>query len=251
MKKTIIIVLTICIIFTSLVACNSSNLNNNEQLQGNASLPNVTIDSPPAYRSYTFNSYQEIEKALTHKNSTLREEQKEYGAIYQNMLSEFKSSDIELVVPTTNGKTIPFQNKEGFANITLLTSELYNLPWLWYHCVIEDQNVDITISYLQSIQNFKTYSNTTYTDVLKSIAPDAPSPENYNEYEAYKNIYEKKIVLKDDVTVTAMISELSYGSNVYVMFHHDGMLISIYGDNSLFTDAFWQTFSLEPYKRIK
>lgn len=255
MKKTQICILALCIISVILCSCNHTNRNHVEAPQNQNSLsdstditPSVVIETPPDQYAYTFTSYQDVVQALTQKNSSeysmLREEQDHYGTVYQNTLSEFASADIKIAIPQINENTIPLRNKDGYANITLLTSELYNLPWFWYHCVVHDQNLDVKIAYLDVIEDSEKNQTTTYVQILQMIAPDAPSPENYKKYESYNIIYEKNIVLKDGVTVTAMISEIKDSSKVYVMFYYDGLLISLYGDGELFSESFWKSFSI-------
>lgn len=245
MKKILISILTLCILFSVLCSCNHSNQNISEAT--NSKLSGV-IETPLDQQSYNFNSYQDVVQAMTQKSSSgyamLREEQDDYGAVYQNTLTQFTNADIKVAIPQFDENAMPLQNKDGYANITLMTSDLYNLPWLWYHCVVNNQKVDVRVSYLDAIYNVESSQKTTYVQILKSIAPDAPSPANYQKYESYKTIYEKNIVLKDGVSVTAMISEIKDSSKVYVMFYYDGLLISLYGDCELFSESFWKSFSI-------
>ncbi len=245
MKKILISIITLCILCSVLCSCNHSKQNipaaTNSKLSG-------VIETPSNQHSYNFNSYQDLVKALTQKNSseysTLREKQDDYGAVYQNTLTQFTNANIKVAIPQFNEKPMSLQNKDEYSKITLMTSELYNLPWLWYHCVVNNQKVDVQVSYLDAIYNVENSQKATYVQILKSIAPDAPSPENYQKYESYKNIYKKNIVLKDGVSVTAMISELKDSSKIYVMFYYDGLLIVLDGDCALFSDDFWKSFSI-------
>jgi hypothetical protein len=206
------------------------------------------IKTPAEHQSYDFNSYQEVIQALTQKDSsgylTLREEQADCGAIYQNILSKFANGDIKVAIPKLGDNAMPLQNKKGYSTVTLMTSELYNLPWLWYHCVIENQEMTVRVSYLDAIYNVENSQKTTYAQILKSLAPDAPSPENYQKYEHYKVIYEKNIVLKDGISVTAIISEIKDNSKEFVRFYYDGLLVVLYGEHELFTDDFFSSFSI-------
>ena len=245
MKKMLISTLTLCILFAVLCSCNHSNQNISEVADNKFS---GVLETPSDKQSYSFNYYEDVIKALTQKNSRsylmLREEQEDYGAAYKNTLSKFTNADIKVAIPQVNGNAMPLQNKEGYSNVTLMTSDLYNLPWIWYHCVVNEQKVDIRVAYLDSIYNVENSQKTTYAQILKTIAPDAPSPENYQKYESYKNIYEKNIVLKDGVSVTAMISEVKDSSKVYVMFYYDGLLICLYGEYEVFSESFWTSFSI-------
>ncbi len=206
------------------------------------------LESQPMYRSYHFNSYEETVQALTQKDSSqyamLREEQKEHGAVYQKTLSKFANGEIKVAIPYLGEIPMPLQSNKDYSMVTLISSELYNLPWIWYDCVIGNQIVDIKISYLDAIYNVEGGKNATYRQILNSLAPNAPSPDNYQKYESYKNIYEKEIVLKDGTSVTAMISEVKGASKEYVDFYYNGMLIVLYGERELFSDGFWNSFSI-------
>lgn len=255
MKKLLIFILVLCISCTVLCACNNSD-NTDEDLlsegkKDNDSNTSLVLETPPMYTTYSFDSYQDVIQALTKKSSRefsiLRKEQENCGKVYQRTLSKFASAEIKVAVPQINGNPIPIRDKDGYAKVDFLTSELYNLPWLWYHCVVENRDLDVKFSYLRVLGNSEVNSATSYYKVQQLIAPDAPSPENYNEFESYKVIYEKEITLKDGITVTALVSELKRNEKSYVDFYYDGMLISLKGDNELFTDAFWRSFSIAKY----
>ncbi len=249
MKKLFILILAICIFSIILCACDNSDYVGGELTQkplDDNSL-SVLLETPPDVYTYDFDSYQELEQALTHKDSIkysiLRAEQGECGTVYQKTLSQFSSGDLKIAVPQIDGNPIALQNKEGYATATLFTSELFNLPWLWYHCVVDDQNIVVKISYLNVVGNFENNS-TRYTDILNLIAPGAPSPENYENYVSYEKIYEKQVVLDDDVIVTAMISELKDTSKVFISFYYDGLLVLLHGDKEMLSDDFLQSFSI-------
>ena len=248
MKKVLVFVLLLCVLGVVFCACNYVGQSQEPLSDNENSTPSAVIEEPQDSCSYAFNSYQEVAKALMQKQSKeyskLREEQNAYGTVYKTTLSKFASADIKVAVPQINENPITLRNKDGYANISLLTSELYNLPWLWYHCVIDDQNLDVKMSYLDAGGALENKSAVTYTDVLRLIAPEAPSPKNYEKFESYKTIYEKKITLQDGVTVTAMISELKDSSKMYVMFYHDGLLVSLYGEKTMFADGFWSSFGI-------
>jgi len=128
-----------------------------------------------------------------------------------------------------------------------MTSELYNLPWIWYNCVVDGYDLRVQVSYTSVLGSKDINSATSYLEVLSLIATKAPTPDNFHEYENYKKIYEKEITLADGRKIMAMVSELNDSSNEYVMFYQDGMLIILYADNQLFTDKFWSLFSMAQY----
>ena len=252
MKKIFVFVIMLCIFCTTLESCNTSNSIDKKQSleseKGGEMNPSVVIETPPDHHSYSFESYQDVINALAQKGSNefsaLRKEQANYGTVYQKTLSKFESEEIKIAVPQFNGIPISLRGKDGYNNISLMTCELYNLPWLWYHCVVENHNLDIKISYLNVLENAEIHSAKSYYEVLRLIAPNAPSPDNYDQYASYKSIYEEKVILKNGVVVTAMMSELKNDSKMYVMFYYDNMLISLYADSELFTETFFKSFSV-------
>lgn len=208
----------------------------------------LTLETPADQNTYSFDSYESLSEALTAKNSAtyiqLREEQADFGNVYTRTLSSFASQSISVAIPQMDGKNLTLRGKEGYANISLLTCELYQLPWLWYHCVVGGDDLDVKIAYPSVLHNEALDHAKSYPDALALIAPDAPSPENYEQYASYQTIYEKELCLADGRTVSAMISELKESDKVYVMFCQDGMLISLQANQELFTDAFWSAFRI-------
>lgn len=208
----------------------------------------IVLPSPPAYSSYDYESYDAIYGALTNpfspKYIQLRLEQENCGELYQQTLSDFASGKIKIVIPKINGKNITLRNREGFSNITWFTSELYHLPWLWYHCLVNEQNLTVSIAYPSVLDRTELNSATSYYQVLKMISPNSPSPDNYKESASYKRIYEKEIMLGNGETATAMISELKNDSRIYVCLYLDGMLVTLRGDETLLTEDFLRTFSI-------
>lgn len=208
----------------------------------------IILPSPPEYSSYEYESYSDVYKALTDSLDPqfikLRLEQENCGELYQQTLSAFASGEIKVALPQINGENISLRNNEGFSSVVWFTNELYNLPWLWYHCLVNEQYLTVNIAYLNVIDRTELDSAKTYYQVLKMIAPNAPSPDNYKQYENYKNIYEKEITLKTGEKVTAMIKELKNNSKIYVSLYLDGMLVTLRGDETLLTDEFFQTFGI-------
>ncbi len=267
MRRILILALTLMMCCSALFGCDSvrqhdhDENNNEEQLANNESDnkkqgddntdPTIVIETPPDGYDYIFDSYDGLKQALfipsAEKYSALRAEQQNYGEIYKSTLSAFASNDISLYVPQYNESCVELRNEEGYSNVSFMTCELYNLPWIWYHCKVDEYDLTVKISYLDVLDSEELSAAASYTDVLALIAPDAPSPSNYQQYSSYKTIYEEEIRLADGRSVTAMFSVLKDSSKVYVMFYLDGVLFSLYADNQLFSDAFWEAFNVALY----
>lgn len=271
MKKFLIIILMIALCCGAMSGCNSNqHLENSEnssvsdeQSTGNlsdaadgenlldATTPQINIETPPDNWVYVYDSYADIKRALSLSTSDeyrlLRSEDASYGSLYANTLKRFSNGDEILCVPVINGKHIELRNIDGYSNISLMTCELYNLPWIWYHCALGNENLDIKISYPGALERTEIRAAETYRDVLKLIAPNAPSPSNYQRYESYKSIYEKDVTLSNGQVATVMVSELQNTSKIYVMLLLNDTLISMYGDAQVFSDGFWGSFGLAEY----
>ncbi len=208
----------------------------------------IILPSPPAYYSYNYESYDVIYDALTNPLSPkfiqLRLEQGNCGEVYQQTLSDFAFGEIKVAIPQINGENISLRNREEFSIITLFTGELYKLPWIWYHCVVNEHDLTVSIAYPSVLDRSELDSATSYYQVLKMISPNSPSPDNYKKSASYKNIYEKEITLGNGETVTAMISELKNDSRIYVCLYLDGTLVILRGDKALLTEDFLETFSI-------
>ena len=90
MRKIFVSVIMLCIFCTAFESCNISKPMDKKQSleseKGNEMKPFVVIETPPDRQSYSFESYQDVIKALTKKDSNkfseLRKEQTNYGTVY-------------------------------------------------------------------------------------------------------------------------------------------------------------------------
>ena len=200
----------------------------------------LSLDEPPASNTFLFDSYDDLYEALTEQDSSKVFGTDNNGELFDKTIAAFKNNTVDLYVPAIDEDV-------DVSNIALMTTDLYKLPWIWYHCKASDNDVSVRIAYPGVIENPDLSSAKTYYEVLKMIAPDAPNPDNYANYEAYQKIYESEICLANDKKVGAMISELKDNSKVYVMFNYEGVLVNVYADKSVLTESFWSSFTLAKY----
>ena len=222
---------------------NYSNKNDTEK-GGQESTSSIIIQTLPDSYIYSFNSYNDLSKALVTYDYFTTSDLDNYGDLFAKTITSFYSKTVELYIPSINEDVCQLRNKEGFSNISLMTTELYNLPWICYHCKVNESYVDIKLAYPSVIGSNEINHAKTYREVLSVIAPNAPNPDNYTKYDSYENIYETELTLANDRIVEAMISELKNSNKVYVMFDFDGLLVSIYADNQILLDSFWSSFAL-------
>lgn len=228
----------------------TNNEGDTVQTSGNNDTPGsktmLELESPPDNASYSFETYQSLKQALTVKSSAdysgIREKQADCGRVYERTLTEYESGEIKVAIPQIDGRDLPLRNREGLSNITLMTDELYNLPWVWYHCLAGERDLQIQVAYPSVLGNAAVDSAKSYYEVLKLITDKAPGPDNYGDYEDYSRIYEQDITLRDGSTVIAMVSELKNSTKKYVMYYQDGMMVILYADTGLLTDEFFGAF---------
>ena len=224
-----------------------------DKQDGNDESSTIEIENHMPYSFYDFDSYEEIKRALTDTHSVIYSDLKiasaqlSYRDVYRQTLEAYGTKKIKMSVPRFNGNLMKLRNLEGFSNITFFSRELFNLPWIWYDCKVNGSDLRIKVSNISIIDNKELRAADSYCNALSLIAPDAPSPSNYKDYESYSSIYEKDIVLSGGQTVKAMICELKDSSNIYVMFYKDDVLVILYADAELFTDSFWESFDIAPY----
>ena len=207
----------------------------------------IPVQTPPDSNVYSFHSYAALSEALLRQDSSLHSDSNKYGELFDKTISSFNNKAIDLRIPLADNEVLPLRNKEEFANISFMTAELYNLPWIWYHCKFNGVEIEIKLAYPSVMEYNELNSAKTYCEFLHLIAPDAPNPNNYTKYESYRNIYEAEINLANNKKVVAMISELIDSSKIYVMFPFEGLLVSVYADKQVLSSSFWDSFSLEKY----
>lgn len=244
MKKAIsvIIVAVSFSLLTSFVSCNKTDENNQMGLQNVPSKETAV---------YSFDDYNMINDALTNSKSSdigrqMKREKIYYGEYYAEMLSKFESGKIKLLVPEYNGKLSELRKKEGLSSISLLTKELFGLPWIWYHCVINDKNYQVKVTYPE-IVDIDLKNAKSYLEVVSIIYPDSPKPDNYTKYPSYKSVYEKEYTFCDGTTVLALFGELNDDTTVYVRFYLYGAMIVVQCDSSLVAEDFFKSFKISEY----
>ena len=196
--------------------------------------------------AFNFNTYDKMLTAfLTYDTAQSSYHIQDYklilGDTYTNFLKKVES-DRFIPQPMLDNVPIAYRNEDDFSNITFMTCEAYNMPWIWYHCVTNGENITVKITYPDCVNNEIDYSKSC-SEILKSIAPNAVNTDNYKEYSSYKNVYLKTIRV-DSGETSALIYELTDSDNIIVMFCYDNVLVSLNGKPSVINEAFLEKFSM-------
>jgi len=244
MKKIISVFVAVVsfAILTSFLSCKN-NIDNNKTVLQDVPSTNTTV--------FNFDDYKMAKDALTNSKSSIigqqmKKEKNLYGKYFAQMLSEFESGKIKMLVPEYNGKLSELRLKEGFPAISLHTKELFGLPWIWYHCVINDKNYQVKVTYPE-IVDIDLKNAKSYLEVVSIIYPDSPKPDNYTKYPSYKSVYEKEYTFCDGTTVLALVGELNDDTTVYVRFYLYGAMIVVQCDSSLVAEDFFKSFKISEY----
>lgn len=254
MKKILLLILIACILSSCGNAYQSTDSGENDSVVDTANSSdaiNGTSTQEDEFENiaieYDFDSYKEITAALTDTKdsgfSSIREDLSKTTSKYSSMVSKFESGKFKCYVPTLDGDVIELDHA------WLMARELYNMPWLWYNCVVDGEGLTVCVSYAELSADSRLSTARSYLDAQNIIAPAAPSPDNYNK-SSYDAIYEKELRLSDGTVTKALISKPSDDTRLYVKIYHNRMLIRLVGDKSLLTDSFFELFDLKPTDEI-
>lgn len=237
MKRTFISVriLLLVLICSLLCSCHTATTSNNEGTE--------------AY-TYNFDSYNSFYTVFADPNSAESTQISAEKSLYSKEYSDFidlMMTDGTMVVPMLNGAVIELRNMDNYAQISLFTQELYNLPWIWYHCQYSgDTNLSISITDLSIVENLNVGETHKFSDVVRKLAPDAPNVDNYENFSGYKIISETEIQLYDR-QVSALYYELNNDDRIMVAFVYDDMYVLLRGLPTTLTEDFFEMFSVGKY----
>jgi hypothetical protein len=239
MKKYLTLLLTLCLLFC--ISCNSDKNNNSD------SLPKINVNETNNSATIRFDSYKQLYQSLSvstskaHAELISQSENYDLTEDYNVLLDKFSKKELELYIPTIDN--VPIEMKEETGGITLFSSELFKLPWIWYRGEYNGGSVVVCITYtaiMENVENCKTY-----LEVQNVIAPSAPNPNNFSD-ENYVKVEEIE-KLFNGTAQTALFKQAT-DDRTYYSFLQDGMMISIWSHSSdTLDDTFWQSFSLVPY----
>ena len=178
MKKTAVILALLCSVL--LLGCARGNPGNDIKKEDDAC---IEIQTPPYTDSYEFNSYKELFVTNTFcfgydeclpKGSLIKvytkvplstsglEEGSEVFFVAPSDVWVFEKKAVDLWGPSYGGKLCTLRDAEGFNNITVFTAELYNLPWIWYFCKVQDKSFRVQVAYTCVLDSVKLDSARTY-----------------------------------------------------------------------------------------
>ena len=200
--------------------------------------------SPPQHASFDFDSYEGMirgfkKSGLLAGSDSIQGIKDSMGETYSAFVDRV-AKDGEFPQPMLNGQPIPYQNQEGFSNITFFPSELYGLPWVWYHCLVEGERVNIQITY-PACKGVAVDPAKDVSEMLKAIAPNAVNPDNYKDRPNYEAVYLQSIPMATG-EVGVLVYELK-DRTMYTFFMGEAMVI-VTDYEGVMTHPLWRRFSV-------
>lgn len=159
---------------------------------------------------------------------------------FKGFVGKMRSKNI--VVPYSNGKVLELRNEEGYPGIGIFSSELYGLPWVFYHPTVStNENFYIKITCLpDDIVGMQ--KNTTTSDVIKELSPNSPNINNLGTQ--HENIYNQKIKLSDR-EVTALVCEYKTDNRDSVKFIYDDFLVEVRCNRQVWDEQWFSELSFD------
>lgn len=246
MKKfvTIIFAIMLC-----LGMCACSDIDNPSDAGINSSPNNTASPNNAVIHPLTYYSLNDLKSSISQKNENkIYDKLKEDGIGNENIdkikffVKKLQSHNI--TVPYLSGKVIQFRNREGFSNISLYASELYRLPWIFYHpSVSTGENFYIKIAYIpDSVLNKQ--KNPTASEVIKELSPGSPNIDIIGDQ--HKSIYNQNIRLEDR-EVTALVIEYKEDSRNSTIFVYDDLLIEVRSDPEVWGTQWFAALSFDGF----
>ena len=201
--------------------------------------------SPPQYASFDFDSYEGMirgfkKSGLLAGSESIQGIKGSMGETYTAFVDKV-AQDGEFPHPMLNSQPIPYQNKEGFSNITFFPSELYGLPWVWYHCLVEGERVNIQITY-PACKGVAVDPAKDVSEMLKAIAPNAVNVDNFEGRPNYEAVYLQSIPMATG-EVGVLVYELKDNRIMYTFFMGEAMVI-VTDYEGVMTHPLWRRFSV-------
>ena len=256
--KKMICLLMIAVLLFSLIACGKEE-NKNETPKETAVTTPFSMPPSDGYNMYEFDSYEAIYKAMCDSESEdhkmLVSEGQRHIETYQNpclaqIMEAFEDGTASLIVPATKEGLMPFEEREmpfEERKIMIMSRDGWELTWIWYHCMYNDQYLRIEVTYPSALLSEETLENAeTATEVMKILMPQANRPDKYILGEYLFDIYEQEITI-GGTKVTAIVQEVPQGTDVIFMW--EGALVTIvsYAGVDVLTDEFWEDFRVQVY----
>ena len=184
--------------------------------------------SPPQYAPFDFDSYKGMirgfkKSGLLAGSNSIQGIKGSMGETYTAFVDKV-AKDGDFPHPMLNSQPIPYQNMEGFSNITFFPSELYGLPWVWYHCLVEGERVNIQITY-PACKGVAVDPTKDASEMLKAIAPNAVNVDNFEDRPSYKAVYLQSIPMEAGEVGVLVYEIKNSNKKIYTFFAGEALVM--------------------------
>lgn len=239
--KYILIFITIALLICSLLACNDQTTASIPGL--NDSTTTQTVQEPPSNTAFLFDTYTDLFHWMYADTNEQRDDPI-WGNEYYTYVNEVSQNLTSFSIPYFNGAPMNLRKKEGFSGIVFMTSELYNLPWIWYYGNIDGNEVVVKQACLSQKYLIQTIDQTA-SQFIGELAPGAPNINNVDSFSTYKEIKVGMITLSGDDTVSAMTYELQNDERISVAFMLNEGLYMVTAKKEVLDNDFWSAFTMD------
>ena len=163
------------------------------------------------------------------------------GEAYAKFVDKVKA-DGDFPQPMLGDQPIPYQNKEGFSNITFFANELYGMPWVWYHCLVDGERVNVQITY-PSCLGIEVNPAKNASEMLEAIAPNAVNLDNFGDRPSYKAVYLQNIPMASG-NVSVLVYELKNSQKKIYTFFMGEALVMVTDYEGVMVHKLWKQFSV-------
>ncbi len=167
---------------------------------------------------------------------TVREASGDAAADAFGVFTEKRRIENAFYCPTLDGEPIPLRQKEGLPEISLFSAELYNRPWIWYHCAVDDIVFIVKIMYIDNDVQINGAAEYGVSWLVHEIAPTAPNVDNYTLFENYEKIETVDITFRDFSSQTMVSTPRDHDRRFYTFVYKD-ILVSIQSNQTEFPDT--------------
>ena len=237
--RLIIIFITVVFLSCNLLACSDKTNTSIPSFDNSSIDPNA--QEPIPNTTFFFNTYAEFFHWM-HEDTNEQRDDLTWGNEYYNYVNEVSQNLSSFSIPYFKGVPMKLREKEGFSGIVFMTSELYNLPWIWYYGSINGNEVVVKQACLS--QKYLTQEiGKTASQFIGKLAPDAPNVNNIDSFPTYKEIKEEMISLSGQ-TVSSIVYELKNDTRISVTFRLDGALYIVTAQKEVLNNDFWSVFTM-------
>jgi len=195
--------------------------------------------------SFMENQYMDDTREKTHIS-----EDEERNGIFGSMVNMLLTEKT-IMVPYYRGKELPYENREGFANIAVVAARAFRKPCIVYAGLIDSIGVSFTLTYYdRALADEANQKGASW--LMAQIDPNGTNVYNYEEIYAGTKfnpiVYEKEYQLGDRDVLAMVIDHTKDGLGIVIYFVYDDIIVCTNGSpevmDSILPDITFREVSL-------